>query len=69
MQDLGQTDYLLHIQDFTAEDVIRALERVEQQKDAVTNQLRSYPLGIQSAFTRQYDALAELATASYKRRN
>jgi polysaccharide pyruvyl transferase WcaK-like protein len=67
MQDLGQTDYLLHIQDFTAEDVIRVLERVKQYKEPVTKQLRSYPLGIQSAFTRQYDALAELALASHKR--
>jgi polysaccharide pyruvyl transferase WcaK-like protein len=69
MQDLGQTDYLLHIQDFTARDVIRALERVKQQKDCVTNQLRCYPLGIQSAFARQYDALARLAIASRKRRS
>jgi polysaccharide pyruvyl transferase WcaK-like protein len=69
MQDLGQTDYLLHIQDFTAEDVIRALERVKQQKDSVTNELRSYPLGIQSAFAQQYDALARLAIASGKRRS
>jgi polysaccharide pyruvyl transferase WcaK-like protein len=67
MQDLGQTDYLLHIHDFTAEDVIRVLERVKQYKEPVTKQLRSYPLGVQSAFTRQYDALAELALSSHKR--
>jgi polysaccharide pyruvyl transferase WcaK-like protein len=69
MQDLGQTDYLLHIQNFTAEDVIRALERVKQHKESIIEQLRSYPVGIQSASTRQYDALAELAMASRKCRS
>ena len=67
MQDVGQTDYLLHIQDFTAEDAIRAVELIQQRKESVTKQICSYQLGIGSAFTRQYDALARLAIASGKR--
>lgn len=69
MEDLGQTDYLLHIHDFTAEDVVQALDRIQLRSGSVAAQIRSYQLAIHSVFTRQYDALADLATASHRRRN
>jgi polysaccharide pyruvyl transferase WcaK-like protein len=69
MEDLGQEKYLLDIHDFTSEAVIDALDRIKQHKESVTEQLRSYHLDIEAASTWQYNALAELAIASYKRRN
>ena len=44
MEDLGQTDYLLHIRDFTSEDVIEALSRIEFRRNLVVGQIRSYQL-------------------------
>jgi polysaccharide pyruvyl transferase WcaK-like protein len=68
IQDLGLTDYLMHIRDFSAEDVIRALDSLRVSTRRVAAQIRSYRLGIDSAFTRQYDVLAGLAVASCERR-
>jgi len=61
MEDLGQTDYLLHIRDFRAEDVIEALDRIELRKDIVVNQIASYLRSIPSVSELQYDTLADLA--------
>lgn len=69
MQDVGQTDYLLHISDFRAEDVIDALNRIELSTATVAAQIRSYQLGIHSAFARHYDTLAQLALSSYELRS
>ncbi len=69
MQDLGQADYLLHIRDFVAEDVIQALDHIELHSSSVAAQIRSYQLGVHSAFARQYDTLAQLALASYELRH
>ena len=69
MEDLNQTDYLLQIRDFTAKDVIETLERIEHCRNLVVRQIRSYQLETGSTFTRQYDALAQLAVASHRRRN
>lgn len=69
MEDLGQTDFLLHIEDFTAMDVVEALARLEAPSRFVSAETRSYQLGIQSAFAGQYDTLAELAIASTEHRN
>lgn len=69
MQDLGQTDYLLHIRDFRAEDVIDALDRIELHSGSVAAKIQSYKLGIESAFTQQYDGLAELAMATHRHSN
>ena len=69
MEDARQTDYLLHIHDFSSEDVIEALDRIELHRSFVAGQIRSYQLEILPASTRQYDALAELALASHRRRN
>jgi polysaccharide pyruvyl transferase WcaK-like protein len=64
MSDLGQTDYLLQIRDFTSKDVIQALDRLELRRDVVLQQIASYRRQMISAFALQYDTLAELAMAS-----
>jgi len=69
MEDLGQTDYLLHICDFAAEDVIQAVDRIQLHKSLAAAQIGSYQRNVLSASARQYDALAGLAKASQKHRN
>jgi polysaccharide pyruvyl transferase WcaK-like protein len=69
MQDLGQTDYLLQIRDFTAEGVIRTLDRIALRRDAVLEQIASHQRRILSVSSSQYDLLAELATASSRSRS
>ena len=66
MQDLGQTDYLLQIHDFSAEDVIGALRRIALRKQFVREQIRSYQDRMCSVAARQYDVLAELALAHHR---
>jgi polysaccharide pyruvyl transferase WcaK-like protein len=61
MEDLGQTDYLLQIRDFTAEDVLDALDRIEPRRNVVMEQIRSYRHQTLPVSALQYDALAELA--------
>ncbi len=63
MEDLHQTDYLLHFQDFTAADVLDAFDRIKVRRDAVVEQIASYRKEIfsTSASARQYDFLAGLA--------
>ena len=63
MEDLGQTDYLLHIRDFTAEAVIAALDQAKMRGDFIVEQMRSYRREALSASAKQYDALARLASA------
>jgi polysaccharide pyruvyl transferase WcaK-like protein len=63
MSDLGQTDYLLQIRDFTSNDVIKALDRLELRRDVVLQQIASYRHQMISVFARQYDTLAKVATA------
>ena len=69
MEDLGQTDHLLQIRDFTAEDVVEALDRVERRRNAVMEQIRSYRHRILPVCALQYDAVVALAIASRRRRN
>jgi polysaccharide pyruvyl transferase WcaK-like protein len=64
MEDLGQTDYLLQIRDFAAEDVIKALDRIELHRNAVMEQIASYRHRVSSEFERQYDTLANFAWVS-----
>jgi polysaccharide pyruvyl transferase WcaK-like protein len=63
MEDLGQTDSLLQIRDFTAEDVVKALDNLESRKQSVTDQIRSYRQRAIPQFAMQYDAIAGLAEA------
>lgn len=69
MEDVGQTDYLLQIRDFKAEDVIGSLDRIELRRDAVVAQIASYRNQIVSASALQYDGLAKLATIGLRSRN
>lgn len=68
MKDLGQTDYLLQIRDFSAEDVIQALHRIEHQKNVVMAQIGSYRQRALSVSESQYDTLAGDALTSHRRR-
>ena len=68
MEDLGQTDYLLQIRTFTAEDVIEVLERIQLRRHLVVEQIASYQHRISSICKRQYDALSNLAIASCQNR-
>jgi polysaccharide pyruvyl transferase WcaK-like protein len=61
MDDAGLTDYVLQICDFTSDDVLRALDRLQRCKDVVLRQLSSYRNRILPVLGLQYDALAEIA--------
>jgi len=61
MKDLDQTEYLLLIGNFKAEEVIDALCRIELRKSVIVEQIASYGHEICSLFTLQYDALSQLA--------
>jgi polysaccharide pyruvyl transferase WcaK-like protein len=69
MEDLHQTDYLLQIRDFTAEQVLNALDRIKVRRDAVVERIASYRQGILSASARQYDSLTRLVLAHHQSHN
>lgn len=61
MQDLGQTEFLLHIRDFVSEDVIKALDLLQLSRTAVTEKLVAYQSQNATDLARQYDWLAQVA--------
>lgn len=63
MADCDQSDYRLDIRDFTAQDAMDALGRLEDNRDAALQKIASHRQGVALACARQYDALAVLATA------
>jgi polysaccharide pyruvyl transferase WcaK-like protein len=63
MQDVALTDYLFQFRDFTSNDVIEALDRLESRRNVVLQQIASYRQRMASVFASQYDTLAALATA------
>ena len=67
MEDLGKTDCLMHISDFTPEDVIAAVARIKRRGDVAFEQTAWYQDGVHSAYTLQYNVLADLALASHRR--
>lgn len=67
MEDLGLTDYRLPIRDFSAEEVIHALDHIEIRRSSITQQTGCYRQRILSTSSLQYDALAELAMANRQR--
>jgi polysaccharide pyruvyl transferase WcaK-like protein len=69
MEDLHQTDYLLQIRDFTAEEVLDALDRITPCKNAVVERITSYRQKVLPALARQYDSLASLVLEHYQSRN
>lgn len=69
MEDLLQTDYLLHIRDFTAEGVLDALDRIKLRREAVVDQIVSYRTSALFTSARQYDTLAKLVPMPYQSHN
>ena len=69
MDELHLTDYLLQIADFTAEEVLHALDQIHVHRDAVLERIRSYRQSIIPASSQQYDYLAALALAHLQLRN
>jgi polysaccharide pyruvyl transferase WcaK-like protein len=63
MEDLQQTDFLLHFRDFTAEDILDALERLNKERAVVVEQIDSYRESVLSnpVSGQQYDVLVGLA--------
>jgi len=69
MEDVHQTAYLLRIRDFTAEEVLDALDRITVRRDAVLEQIVSYRKEALFASSQQYDTLARLALARHQQLN
>ena len=69
MEDLGQTDSLLQFRDFTAEDVLNAIDRIKVHRDTVVERITSYRQGVLLASQQQYDSLARLALAHHQSHN
>jgi polysaccharide pyruvyl transferase WcaK-like protein len=66
MEDLHQTDYLLQIGNFMAEDVFKALDRLKASRDASVEQIANYRKGTVSASAQQYDTLTGLVLAHHQ---
>jgi polysaccharide pyruvyl transferase WcaK-like protein len=68
MEDLQQTEYLLHFRDFTAEDVLDSLDRIQLKRDVVVERIASYRKSVLSnpISGNQYDHLAGLASKYYQ---
>ena len=64
MQDLGQTDYLLHINNFLPEDVLEALDRLNRNCDNIRGQIAAYHRRVFPLFSLQYDSLVKMVGAS-----
>ena len=69
MADVGQTDYLLDIGDFRAQDVVDRLDYLMSQRPVVIEHLRDYRTRLSTIFAAQYDSLAALALARPSCRN
>lgn len=69
MQDLGLTDYLLQIRQFTAANVLETLDRLTRRRKLVVEQIVSYRNEIFPAAAAQYDALAALVAATHRSRH
>lgn len=69
MQDLEQTEYLLHIRDFTSQDVLAGVEKIKNQSSAITEHIRGQKENDQILFAGQYDTLARLALAHHRERH
>jgi polysaccharide pyruvyl transferase WcaK-like protein len=69
MQDLRQVDSLLQIRNFTANDVMEALEHLELRKKEIAQQIASYRQRVLQFSAAQFDALAQITRISAKRPN
>ena len=68
---LYQSDYRLDIRDFTAEDVLKVLKRIERDKDSVVERIASHrkEILLDSGCAQQYSLLAKLALTHHQSRN
>lgn len=66
MKDLDQTEYLLRIHDFVAEDVVKAVVRAQPSRAEVTEKLTVYQSRNMTALEEQYDLLAGLARGGHR---
>jgi polysaccharide pyruvyl transferase WcaK-like protein len=69
MQDLGQTPYLLQINDFETADVLQGLDSLLLHREKVLSRFLSYQEEISPLLCQQYDALANLVAGSRKEAN
>jgi polysaccharide pyruvyl transferase WcaK-like protein len=60
MEDLGQTDYLLQIENFRTADVIEAFDRIRMFRRTVEDEITAYRDRVYPALAHQYDALMAL---------
>lgn len=62
MEDLNQQAYVLQIQDFSAEELIEAVEKVESRREEIEAQIASYQEQIAPVVAGQYRRISELVT-------
>lgn len=68
MKDLGQSDSVLAIRDFTGQQVIESLARLERRKQEVVQRLAAYRQQALEYSSPQYDAIARMALGRANRR-
>ena len=64
MADLGQTEYLLHIRDLKAEQVLAALAHLKDDRTSALAKIVAYQRQTLPIAAQQYDLLADLASKS-----
>jgi len=69
MEDLKQSEYLLHITDFTADDALKALKRVGADWDAAVERISLYRQSIASETARQFEYVTGLALKHHQYQN
>lgn len=69
MEDLNQTGYLMQIQNFTADQLMQAIESIQRQPSKVTLEIASYVQRVQPILSRQYGFLAESSLAALGKEN
>jgi polysaccharide pyruvyl transferase WcaK-like protein len=69
MEDVRQTDYLLQFGDFTSDDVLRALDRLQHSRYVVLEEISSYRNRMRPALALQYDRLAGIAAGAQSARS
>lgn len=61
MEDLNQTEYSMHIRDFSALQLVDAVDRIRGRRNDIETELASYHRRIRPVLARQYDSLAEFS--------
>ena len=69
MEDLKQSEYLLHITDFTAEEVLRTLKLVAADWYAAVERISLYRQSIASVTERQFEYVTGLAVKHHQYQN